>query len=111
MSEKLLDLAKTIRSKGAGPELVTFDIIFEDSDVYKKVKATKVINKKKIAEVFGIAPDTITSFAEFDPANAIKFTLQRETISGSPGDMDVHGAQQYPPLFEVEIPIEEEVMK
>jgi hypothetical protein len=39
-----------------------------------------------------------------DAASAIKFTLRRRQPSGSPGETDVFGSQQYPPLFEIEIP-------
>ncbi len=42
---------------------------------------------------------------EFDPALAIKFTIRRERPSGSPGERDVFGAQQYAPLFDLPIPV------
>jgi len=40
----------------------------------------------------------------FEPANAIKFTIRRERPSGSPGERDVFGSQQYAPLFDIEVP-------
>jgi hypothetical protein len=36
---------------------------------------------------------------------AIKFTIRRERPSGSPGERDVFGAQQYAPLFDLPIPV------
>jgi hypothetical protein len=39
------------------------------------------------------------------PAFAIKFTIYRARPSGSPGDPDIFGAQQYAPLMDVEIPL------
>ena len=42
---------------------------------------------------------------EYDPALAIKFTIRRERPSGSPGERDVFGAQQYAPLFDLPIPV------
>ena len=35
---RLMDLARTIRSKNAGPDCITFDIIFSDDAVYREVK-------------------------------------------------------------------------
>jgi len=35
----------------------------------------------------------------------ITFTIRREKPSGSPGERDVFGAQQYAPLFDLPIPI------
>ena len=41
---------------------------------------------------------------EFDPANAIKFTIYRLTPSGSAGDPDIFGSQQYAPLLDIDVP-------
>jgi hypothetical protein len=47
----------------------------------------------------------LDAFVEFDPALAIKFTIRRERPSGSPGERDVFGAQQYAPPFDLRIPL------
>ena len=101
---KLYDLASTIRSKNAGVNQVTFDIIFPSAERYQRVLASKAITKDSIAKLFGIPLTRISDFIEFAPANAIKFTLYRTRPSGSPGDWDILGCQQYGPLLEVEIP-------
>jgi len=46
----------------------------------------------------------ITDHVEFDPALAIKFTIYRRMPSGSPGDADIFGSQQYGPLLDIEVP-------
>jgi hypothetical protein len=101
---KLYDLASTIRSKNAGVNQVTFDIIFPDSARYRHVLASNVITKESVAKLFRIPQTRISDFVTFDPANAIKFTLYRLRPSGSPGDWDMLGCQQYGPLLEIEIP-------
>jgi hypothetical protein len=103
---KLVDLAKTIRSKNAGTDRITFDIIFSSADNYELVKKSGVLNKSFIAQLYGIPESRIADFVEFDPAHAIKFTINRLRPSGSFGEGDVFGCQQYPPLLDVEIPIE-----
>lgn len=103
-TQKLSELAKTIRSKNAGVDKVTFDIIFKDKDIYDHVKKTGVISKTSISRLYGISEDRISDFVLFDPANAIKFTFYRLEPSGSPGDPDIFGAQQYAPLLGIEIP-------
>jgi len=57
-----------------------------------------------MAQLFGLSPERIADFVEFDPANAIKFTIYRVRPSGSPGDPDIFGAQQYAPLLDLQIP-------
>ena len=105
-SEKLAALAKTIRSKNAGVNLITFDIIFAERSTYERVKAARVLTRETVAKLYGIAPERISDFVEFDPANAIKFTIYRLRPSGSPGDPDIFGAQQYAPLLDIEVPVD-----
>lgn len=104
---KLVDLAKTIRSKNAGTDRITFDIIFRDPANYELVKKSQVINKKFIAELYNIPESRIADFVEYDPGYAIKFTINRLRPSGSFGEGDIFGCQQYPPLLDIEIPVEE----
>lgn len=101
---KLSELAKSIRSKNAGVDMITFDVIFSDSRHYERTKRSKVLTRSTIAKLFGIAEDQICEFVEFDPGMAIKFTIYRTRASGSPGDPDVFGCQQYAPLLDVEVP-------
>lgn len=103
-SNKLAELAKTIRSKNAGVNKITFDIIFRTSDVYERVKRSKAITRATMARLFNIPEERIADFVEYDPGYAIKFTIYRLRPSGSPGDPDIFGAQQYAPLLDVEIP-------
>lgn len=102
---KLVDLAKTIRSKNAETDRITFDIIFSEKEKYEMVKNSKIINREFIAQLFDININRITDFVEYDPANAIKFTINRLKPSGSPGDSDVFGSQQHAPLLDIEIPV------
>lgn len=101
---RLASLAKTIRSKNAGVDLITFDIIFTERAVYERVKRARVITRESICKLYGLAPERIADFVEFDPGNAIKFTIYRLRPSGSPGDPDIFGAQQYAPLLDIDVP-------
>jgi hypothetical protein len=101
---RLRDLASTIRSKNAGVDHITFDVIFRDRTNYERVRDAGVLSRQTVADLFGIDPDRITHFAVFEPANAIKFTIRRLRPSGSPGESDVFGSQQYAPLFDVQVP-------
>jgi hypothetical protein len=101
---KLKDLASTIRSKNAGINHITFDIIFRDRAVFELVRDSQVINRESIAALYGIDDDRLAEFVVFEPANAIKFSIRRLLPNGSPGEHDVLGAQQYAPLFDIEVP-------
>jgi len=103
-THKLSELAKTVRSKNAGVDLITFDIIFADRSTYERVKRARVVTRESVCALYRIAPERIADFVEFDPGNAIKFTIYRRRPSGSPGDPDIFGAQQYAPLLDIEVP-------
>ena len=101
---KLANLASTVGSKNAGVNQITFDIIFPDRESYRRVLAANVITKESVAKLYGIPLSRISDFVSFEPANAIKFTIYRLRPSGSPGDWDILGCQQYGPLLELQIP-------
>lgn len=100
----LADLARTIRSKNAGPDNITFDIIFPDEETYRRVKDSGVLSAERVADIYGVDVDRIVTFVTFDPARAIKFTIRRTKPSGSPGETDVMGSQMYAPLLDIEVP-------
>ncbi len=104
-TKKLVELAKTIRSKNAGTDKITFDIIFREKKNYELMKKSRVLTKQTVASLFSIPEERLSDFVEFDPAYAIKFTIRRTHPSGSPGETDVFGCQQYPPLLDLEIPV------
>jgi hypothetical protein len=101
---KLSELASTVRSKNAGVNQITFDIICPDRESYRRVVASGAITKESIAKLFRIPHERISDFVAFEVGNAIKFTIYRTRPSGSPGDWDILGCQQYGPLLEIEIP-------
>jgi hypothetical protein len=103
-THRLFDLAKTIRSKNAGVDRITFDVIFARRAEYDLVRRSGALSPEAVCRIFGIGPERITDHVAFDPALAIKFTISRTTPSGSPGDADIFGSQQYGPLLDVEIP-------
>lgn len=98
------ELAKTVRSKNAGTDRITFDIIFPDEASYRRVVASGVLSRASMAGLFRIPEARITDFVAFDPARAIKFTILRDAPSGGPGERDLFGCQQYAPLLGIEVP-------
>ena len=90
MSDPISDMLTCIRNAGAAQLPVV------------KLPHSRI--KESVAKLFRIPLSRISDFVTFSPANAIKFTLYRLRPSGSPGDWDILGCQQYGPLLEVEIP-------
>jgi hypothetical protein len=101
----LSSLAKTIRSKNAGVDKITFDVIFKDRDSYDLVRRSKVLSREAVCRIYAVPDSRISDHVEFDPALAIKFTIYRKAPSGSLGDADIFGSQQYGPLLGIEVPV------
>jgi hypothetical protein len=101
---KLSELASTIRSKNAGVDHITFDVIFKDRAAYERTVASGRLSPESIADLYGIDRDRVIFFTAFDPASAVKFTIRRRRPAGSPGEPDPFGSQTYPPLFDIDIP-------
>jgi len=101
---KLVDLAKAIRSKNAGPDKITFDVIMKDRAAYDRVRDSGVLSREAVRTLYGIPDSRISDHVAFDPALAIKFTIFRAQPSGSLGDADIFDSQQYGPLLGIVLP-------
>jgi hypothetical protein len=99
---KLAELASLIRSKNAGPFVLTFDIIFPDDESYRRVKKSGVLTTARFAALFR-CPQQQVRFFECDNARAFKFSIPRPIVQGNLGDGDMHGGQQFIPLMDIEI--------
>ena len=99
----IMDLARIIRSKNAGPFTFTMDIMFTTFEDYKKVKDSGIINRDTISVLYHVDKDKISIY-ESDNANGIKVSIPRTIPSGNLGDADVYGAQQQAPLLYLEVP-------
>lgn len=99
MKQRLLDLARVVRSKNAGPYELVLDIMFKDQAIYQALQQSGQITKQCIATAYGLPPEAIHRIVWFAPAHAVKVVMQRRIVSGAPGDSDVYGAQQHAPLL------------
>lgn len=99
---KLIDIAKVLRSKNAGPCTLTLDLMFADSASYDLARRSPALTATRVAPLYGVAESGVR-VVHFHEALAIKISVPRKLIAGSPGDMDVYGAQQHGPLLEIEL--------
>lgn len=102
------EAAKVIRSKNAGPYEITMDIIFDNTELYKQIKNSDILQPGLIAELYGLQAEDIVYCGFFDQALAFKATIPRlrdgkPAISGGFMENDVHGSQGYMPLFNLEL--------
>lgn len=66
-TKKLVELAKTIRSKNAGTDKITFDIIFREKENYELVKKSGALTKTTIAKLYNIPEERISDFSRIRP--------------------------------------------
>ena len=99
---KLIDIAKVIRSKNAGPTTLTLDILFNDEAGYQRALQSPALQPAAIAPLYGLRAGQV-QLIPYPPAMAIKIAMDRRVVAGNPGDRDVYGAQQHGPLLEIEI--------
>lgn len=100
---KLSELTKVLRSKNAGPFMLTFDLLFKNQADLEQVIASGVLAKEKLAKRLHCSHNEVTIFV-YKPANAIKITIPRPHASGAFEDSDVFGCQQHATFLDLEIP-------
>lgn len=101
---KLWEVTKLVRSKNAGPFVLTFDIMFDDLATYEAVRDSGVLNCRLVADIYRQREEDVLFF-NCDSALAIKFSIPRLVSSGDLEDGDCFGGQQYAPLLDIEVPV------
>jgi Domain of unknown function (DUF4387) len=99
---RLDQIAKVIRSKNAGPCLLTLDLLLADEATFAYLATRIGTLRRRVAERYGRSENEI-AVHPFKPALAVKITLPREIVSGDIGDRDIYGAQQHAPLLDIEL--------
>lgn len=100
---KLYELAKMIRSKNAGPFVLTIDILFENDAAYSKAVNSGMLTRERISQIYNVSADTVDVYT-LPMAKAVKFSFPRPAASGSFEDYDVYGAQFHGPIVMLEVP-------
>ncbi len=101
---RLRELARVIRSKNAGPFLLTLDVLFPTTEAFESVQGSGVINVDSISKLYGVQPEDI-KIIFYPPGLAFKITMVRPIVSGDIVDTDVYGAQQHTPLLDLIVPL------
>lgn len=102
--QPLLDMAVVIRSKDAGINRLTFDIVFNSAGDYETALRSNVFCPANVARVLHLAPERVVGAFFVDSCNAIKLTIDRPNLSASPDERDVFGAQQQAVIERLAIP-------
>jgi hypothetical protein len=97
------ELAQLIRSKNAGAFMLTFDVMFKEEAVYRRVLASRVLTRQSFAALYKIPEDEVLFF-EHDAARAIKISIPRPYTQGDLEDGDTYGGQQHAPLVDLQVP-------
>jgi hypothetical protein len=106
MEQTLAQVARLIRSKNAGPFWLTFDVMFADAAMYQRVRDQRVITVDVVSLLYHQPREQVSVFAH-DSALAIKVSMPRPQSSGSAFDTDVLGGQQYAPLMDLTVVVDD----
>jgi Domain of unknown function (DUF4387) len=101
---KLHELASVVRSKNAGPFLVTVDIFFADRGAFDRVRSSGLLEPESVASLYGRdVTDVYGVFWEPDALGA-KVTLRKRPSVNDLLCSDLFGSHQHVPIAYAEIP-------
>jgi hypothetical protein len=101
----LTEAARIIRSKNAGINKMTYDIFFTTRKDYEAALNSNLFTTESMARVLDVPLERIVGTYRSDDCYAVKISVHREMVSGSPGDRDIFGAQQHVRLLRLDIPV------
>lgn len=108
-SVKLSEGARVFRSKNAGPFRSTVDIFYADASRYYKIKQSGSLTPRLVARCMKMPEEYVEGIFYLDQALGIKITLSKHPgmASGEPRCVDTFGCQQYIPLKELVVEIQD----
>ena len=89
-----------IRSKDAGPFMLTIDLFFADAETREGFMSAGVFSAERIGALYSVDPAQVQVF-ELADIDALKISFPRPIASGEFGDTDITGGQQYAILVEM----------
>jgi hypothetical protein len=89
-----------IRSKDAGPFMLTLDLFFAGPDVRRAFTASGALSAERIGALYRVDPASVDVY-ELPDIDAMKISFPRPVVSGEFGDTDITGGQQYALLVEM----------
>lgn len=96
------EISKFLRSKNAGPFVLTLDVILRDTETFDVVNDANLLTPERIASLYGRSASDV-KVIPFPAANAFKAVMLRRRPSGHVGDTDIYGAQQHVPLMMMDV--------
>lgn len=99
----LLDYCSLIRSKNAGPFVLTFDLMCREVVHFETLVASQKLTRELIADLYSCEADDVT-LVNHRSALAVKISIPRPVVQGSVRESDMYAGQQYVPLLDIELP-------
>jgi hypothetical protein len=92
----IVERAKVLRSKNAGPFVVTLDVIFGSQSDFDRVRAA--IDASALAAAYAVPVQDVVGIDFVPELKAMKASYRRRRPCGHPGDPDCYGMNQEQPL-------------
>jgi len=96
---RLGDAVQMVRSKNAGPFMVTVDVFCGTDGAFQRVNAA--LSTRAVGRLYRVDPERVGRY-ELPEIRVVKFSFPRPVPQGSRGDRDMHGAQWAVLLAEAE---------
>ena len=96
---RLGDAVRAVRSKNAGPFMVTVDVFCGTHAAFQWANAA--LSAAAVGRLYRVDPASLSRY-ELPEIRVVKFSFPRPVPQGSRGDRDMHGAQWAVLLAEAE---------
>jgi Domain of unknown function (DUF4387) len=99
----LRDITSALRSKNAGPFMITVDLFFANEDEFDRVRDSEVLSVGNVASAYGIAESEVQGPFWHRGALMVKVTVPKDSSCQDPFCRDMFGAQQHFPIAALQV--------
>lgn len=101
---KLHELASVVRSKNAGPFLLTIDVFFTDQVAFERVRASGLLERESVARLYERDPEDVVGVFWEPTALGAKVTMRKRPSVNDLLCGDLFGSHQHVPIAYAEVP-------
>lgn len=98
MSRQLREIAGVLRSKNAGPFIVTIDVMLNNEADFELVKRSNVLNKENVAKAYGVPENEVIGPFYDRGALGAKVSVPKLVSAQDPFCPDLFGCNAHLPI-------------
>lgn len=97
------DVAVILRSKNAGPYLLSIEAFFADYETFRAVRDANAVTRASVAAAYEVKPSDVRNVSWYENVYGVKCVIWPRYRADAPHCRDLYGAQGHGPFAQLTV--------